>query len=85
MITNKLAFKKLHLLLAMHPDADRKIGVGIEHFRIERNALGAGKGIWLVCVDGSEDTFSYKRCIRGVVQSSHGKVYEALRFAVRPQ
>ncbi|SDB34924.1 DCL family protein [Pseudomonas sp. NFACC13-1] len=68
MITNKLAVKKLHLLLAMHPDADRKIGVGIDHFRIERNALGAGKGIWLVRVDGSEDTFSYKRCITGVVQ-----------------
>lgn len=84
-ITNKLAVKKLHLLLAMHPDADRKIGVGIDHFRIERNALGAGKGIWLVRVDVSEDTFSYKRCITGVVQSSHGKVCEALRFAVRPQ
>ncbi|MFQ6557615.1 DCL family protein [Pseudomonas sp. Lb2C1-1] len=84
-ITNKLAVKKLHLLLAMHPDADRKIGVGIDYFKIERNALGAGRGIWLVRMDGSEDTFSYKRCITGVLQSPHGKVCEALRFAVRPQ
>lgn len=44
MTNNKFAVKKLHLLLAMHPDADRKIGVGIDHFRIERNALGAGRG-----------------------------------------
>ncbi|AJO78641.1 DUF3223 domain-containing protein [Pseudomonas sp. MRSN 12121] len=84
-ITNKLAVKKLHLLVAMHPDASRKIGNGIDHFRIERNELGAGKGIKLVRMDGSEDSFSYKRCITGVTQSSHGKVCEALRFAVRPQ
>ncbi|WP_080925954.1 DUF3223 domain-containing protein [Pseudomonas chlororaphis] len=84
-ITNKFAVKKLHLLVAMHPDASRKIGIGIDHFRIERNELGAGKGIKLVRLDGSEDSFSYKRCITGVTQSSHGKVCEALRFAVRPQ
>ncbi|POA28517.1 hypothetical protein C1884_00125 [Pseudomonas sp. GW460-R15] len=39
---------KLHLLLALHPDAERKIGVGVEHFRIERNEL-AGVGCdWCV-------------------------------------
>lgn len=84
-ITNTLAVKKMHLLIAMHPEASRKIGVGIDHFRIDRNALGAGRGIKLVRLDGSEDSFSYKRCVTGVVQSPHGKVCEALRFAVRPQ
>lgn len=83
--TNKLAVKKMHLLIAMHPEASRKIGVGIDHFKIVRNALGAGRGIRLVRTDGSEDAISYKRCITGLVQSPHGKVCEALRFAVRSQ
>lgn len=85
MITNKLAVKKMHLLIAMHPEASRKIGVGIDHFKIVKNELGAGRGIRLVRLDGSEDSFSYKRCITGVIQSSHGKVCEALRFTVRSQ
>ncbi|MGF6208601.1 DCL family protein [Pseudomonas frederiksbergensis] len=84
-ITNKLAVKKMHLLIVMHPEASRKIGVGIDHFKIVRNALGAGRGIKLVRTDGSEDGFSYKRCITGVIQSPHGKVCAALRFAVRSQ
>ena len=84
-ITNPHAIKKLHLLIAMHPDAERKIGVGVDHFKIKRNALGAGSGFWLVRSDGSEESFSYERCITGAVQSPHSKVCEALRFAVRDQ
>lgn len=83
-ITQPVAIQKLHLLLALHPDAARKIGVGVDHFRLERNAL-AGRGLHLVRLDGSTDSFSYKRCITGVAQSQHGKVCEALRFVVRPQ
>jgi hypothetical protein len=69
-VTNKLAVKKmhlLHLLIALHPEASRKIGVGIDHFKIVRNALGAGRGVKLVRTDGSENGFSYKRCISCVV------------------
>ncbi|NWB99597.1 DCL family protein [Pseudomonas gingeri] len=84
-ITNPHAIKKLHLLIAMHPDAERKIGVGVDHFKIKRNALGAGSGFWLVRSDGNEESFSYERCITGAVQSPHSKVCEALRFAVRDQ
>ncbi|MDI9778464.1 DCL family protein [Pseudomonas putida] len=83
-IRNSEAIQKLHLLLALHPDAERKIGVGVDHFLIARNTL-AGRGLRLVRTDGSEDSFSYKKCITGVAQSAHGKVCEALRFAVRPQ
>lgn len=75
-ITNKLAVKKMHLLIAMHPEARRKIGVGIDHFKTVRNPLGAGRGIRLVRTDGSEDGFSYKRCISGVIQSPHEHVEE---------
>lgn len=83
-ITQPVAVQKLHLLLALHPDADRKIGVGVDHFRLERNPL-AGRGLHLVRLDGTSDSFSYKKCITGVTQSHHGKVCEALRFAIRPQ
>ncbi len=84
-VSDKVAMQKLCLLLALHPDAQRKVGAGVDHFRIERNALGSGRCIRLVRNDGSEDTFSYKRCITGAPQSPHGKVCEALRFAVRSQ
>ncbi|WP_285374257.1 DUF3223 domain-containing protein [Pseudomonas sp. lyk4-TYG-107] len=83
-IRERHAIKHLHLLIAMHPDAPRKIGVGVDHFKIKRN-VGAGRGFWLVRSDGSEESFSYEQCITGVPQSAHGKVCEALRFAVRPQ
>ncbi|QHF28739.1 DUF3223 domain-containing protein [Pseudomonas sp. R32] len=53
-ITSKLAFKKMHLLMAMHPEASRKIGVGVDHFKIVRNELGTGRGIKLVRTDGCE-------------------------------
>ncbi|WP_447759596.1 DUF3223 domain-containing protein [Pseudomonas moraviensis] len=85
MITSPSAIKKLHLLIVMHPDAERKIGVGVDHFKIKRNALGGDSGFWLVCSDRSEESFSYERCFTGVVQSPHDKVCEALRFAVRGQ
>lgn len=77
--------RKLRLLIAMHPNAERKIGLGIDHFEIVRNVRGAGQGIHIVRTDGSEEPFSYNRCISGVVQSAHGKVCEALRFTVQPQ
>ncbi|NAT15128.1 DUF3223 domain-containing protein [Pseudomonas syringae pv. actinidifoliorum] len=83
-VTQPVAVQKLHLLLELHPDAHRKIGVGVDHFRIDRNEL-AGRGLRVVRLDGSSDSFSYKRCITGVTQSHHGQVCEALRFAVRPQ
>lgn len=83
-ITHEVAIQKLHLLLALHPDAGRKIGVGVDHFYLERNQL-AGRGLRLLRVDGTIDSFSYKRCITGITQSHHGKVCEALRFAVRLQ
>ena len=84
-VTHPIAVQKLHLLIAQHPDAARKVGPGVDHFVIKRNALGAGQGLWLVRCDGSETSFSYKRCITGVRQSSYGKVCEALRFEVRAQ
>lgn len=83
-VTHRVAIQKLHLLLALHPDAERKVGSGVDHFLIARNEL-SGRGFRLVRPDGTEETFSYSKCITGVSQSPYGKVCEALRFAVRPQ
>lgn len=83
-VSHPIAIQKLHLLLALHPDAERKIGVGVDHFLIVRNEL-SGRGFRLVRSDGTADSFSYSKCITGVPQSPHGKACEALRFAVRPQ
>jgi len=83
-VTHEIAIHKLRLLVALHPDAERKVGAGIESFKIVRNE-GSGQGIHFVRVDGTEDTFSYHKCIMGIPQSPYGKVCEALRFAVRPQ
>lgn len=38
-VTHPVAIQKLHLLLAFYLDADRKVGVGVDHFRIDRNEL----------------------------------------------
>ena len=54
-ITNKLAVKKMHLLIAMHPEASRKIGVGIDHFKIVRMPWERVGGIKLVRTDGGEN------------------------------
>jgi len=83
-VSHPVAIQKLHLLLALHPDAKRKIGAGVDHFLIARNEL-SGRGFHLVRLDGTDESFSYTKCITGVAQSPHGKVCEALRFAVRPQ
>lgn len=42
---------------------------------------GSGSSAWMAV----KIPFPTTRCITGVVQSSHGKVCEALRFAVHPQ
>lgn len=76
--------QKLGLLLDLHPDSARKIGVGVDHFLVARNQL-SGQGLHLVRKDGTGDSFSYKKCVTGVAQSPYGKVCEALRFVVRPQ
>ncbi|EMB9880709.1 DUF3223 domain-containing protein [Pseudomonas aeruginosa] len=44
-VSHKTAIQKLHLLIALHPDAERKIGSGIDHFKVERNVLGAGQDL----------------------------------------
>ncbi len=49
-------------LIELHPEANQKIGCGIDYFKVERNQYG-GRNFWLVREDGTETDFSYISCI----------------------
>lgn len=51
-------------LLARHPEAAEKIGVGIGHFTVEPAVHGT-RCFYLTRVDGSRDDFSCGKCVRG--------------------
>jgi hypothetical protein len=54
----------LHAALALHPDADAKVGSGITHFSV-RSADFGSKCFWVNRTDGTTEKFSYKACIYG--------------------
>lgn len=54
----------LRAALALHPDADRKVGCGITHFSVRSADFGT-KCFWVNRADGSTEKFSYKSCIYG--------------------
>ncbi|OHD78285.1 MAG: hypothetical protein A2023_07220 [Sulfuricurvum sp. GWF2_44_89] len=84
-ITNQEMTEKLSLLLHMHPSAKSKIGPGIKHFKVVKNAQGSGNSFVVVRIDGTEDRFSYEKCITNQRPTKRSEVLEALRFAVRDQ
>jgi hypothetical protein len=84
-ITNQEMTEKLSLLLHMHPSAERKIGLGIKHFKVEKNTQGSGSSFVAVRIDGTEERFSYKTCVTDHIPTKRSEVLEALRFAVRDQ
>ncbi len=45
-----------------HPNAEEKIGVGIDHFFVRR-ADYRTRCFWVQRTDGSEEKFSYKSCV----------------------
>jgi hypothetical protein len=50
--------------LALHPEADSKIGCGITHFSVRSADFGT-KCFWINRHDGTTEKFSYKACITG--------------------
>jgi len=54
----------VELISKLHPDADEKIGEGIETIWIQENKVNGGKsrGFGFQRVNGSTDNFSYKAC-----------------------
>jgi hypothetical protein len=53
----------MHLtsLLAMHPEAGEKIGVGIESFSVRAADYGT-RCFWVNRLDGTTEKFSFKAC-----------------------
>ena len=70
--------KFLTRLLSYHPDVAYKIGYGIKHF-IKRDN-GAGYTLFIIRIDGSEESFSYKTCC-GV---KYDDLTTAMRTAIAP-
>jgi len=68
-------------LLALHPQAETKVGNGVDHFDVRRNINN--DGFWIVRSDGSETDFSFMQCLYGTSQSA--KVQSAMRYAVLDQ
>jgi hypothetical protein len=50
--------------LALHPDAEAKIGCGISHFSARSADFGT-KCFWVNRVDGTTEKFSFRSCIYG--------------------
>jgi hypothetical protein len=69
-------------LVALHPDAQRKVGSGIDRFEVRRN-LGNTDGFWIIRTDGTETDFSFVQCLYGASQEA--KVRSAMRHAVIDQ
>jgi len=75
----------LAALLALHPDAPRKCGAGVEHFEVRANPRFPGqRTFWLVRRDGSETDWSFMRCLDGTAPV-RGLVQQALRAEVVDQ
>lgn len=54
----------LRTALALHPDAEAKIGSGILHFSVRSADFGT-KCFWLSRTDGTTEKFSFRSCIYG--------------------
>ena len=55
---------ELRSVLALHPDADEKIGCGVTDFSVRSADFGT-KCFWINRSDGTTEKFSYATCIRG--------------------
>lgn len=71
-------------LIAIHPEADQKIGVGISHFTTQIDPVWkTTRHFLIVRLDGSSTDFSFHTCIDG---NNHRKdVLHALRHAIADQ
>lgn len=70
-------------VLALHPDADIKIGIGIKAIYVKTNPVYKNtRGFWIVRKDDTQTDFSYLECLR---ETSHKKRFlNACRVAIEP-
>jgi len=63
-------------VLAMHPEAEHKIGVGVARFYVDADGFG-GVCFWLERVDGSKTDWSFRACLKAPTHEQ--EVRSALR------
>jgi hypothetical protein len=66
-VGDKVSAADEHVLrsaLALHPEAQTKLGCGITHFSVRSADFGT-KCFWLNRTDGTTEKFSYKACVYG--------------------
>jgi len=69
-------------LLQRHPNAEIKIGCGVQSIWVRRNGA-FGQGFYVDRIDGTSTDFSYKQCIRPFTHASKAKF--AFRRAIDDQ
>lgn len=70
-------------LLLMHPTPAQKIGCGIKYFQVRENDwIWLSHGFWLVRHGGTEEGFSYRKCL--TYESHRAKFNRACRQAIAP-
>lgn len=72
-------------LVDLHPQAEEKIGCGINRIEVRTNHVNGAShpGFWIVRVDGSEIDFSYKNCVNGAKPSPKTQFSRACRQAIQ--
>jgi len=68
-------------VLRCHPEAEAKIGAGVESFQVQRNY--ATVGFWITRIDGSRTDFSFIACLSPPTKRQN--VMAALRAEIRDQ
>jgi len=72
--------EELYWLLVMHPDSETKLGCGVLNFVVRKTDKGT-RCFHIVRFDGSEENFSYLKCIDGEVSDGH-RFRVACRMAI---
>ncbi|MDE2674718.1 MAG: DCL family protein [Paracoccaceae bacterium] len=63
------ALRVIETLFSYHPQLTEKTGVGIKHFCVGKHASGA-RAYCVVRIDGTQESFSLKKCISGFQQAT---------------
>jgi len=69
-------------LVALHYDAQAKIGCGIRAIEVRQTPEYGSKGFYIVRTDGSDTDFSYLKCLEP--RAAEHKFTAACRLAVQP-
>lgn len=72
----------LEILMKGHPEADQKIGCGVDYIYVDQHPSCQHKSFFLMRKDGTTDDFSFMKCIRKMRKDEILKVKNGLREPV---